>query len=272
MLKECLDNVRTGNPLIHNMTNYVTVNDVANVLLACGGAPIMAQEIKEVEDIQTICGGLCINIGTLGMTEAMILAGKKANELGHPVVLDPVGVGASRERKETVERLMKEVHFTVIRGNISEIKAIAMDTNTTRGVDAAEADAVNAENIESVIGLAKKLAAAHDTVIAITGATDIVADSEKAWIISNGHPIMSSITGSGCMLSAVIAAYVTANPGNAPEAAAAAVISEGYAGELAEAITSSRSEGNASFRTHLIDEMYKMNGEALERGAKYEIR
>ena len=121
----------------------------------------MAQEIKEVEDIQTICGGLCINIGTLGMTEAMILAGKKANELGHPVVLDPVGVGASRERKETVERLMKEVHFTVIRGNISEIKAIAMDTNTTRGVDAAEADAVNAENIESVIGLAKKLAAAH---------------------------------------------------------------------------------------------------------------
>lgn len=137
------------------MTNYVTVNDVANVLLACGGAPIMAQEIKEVEDIQTIGGGLCINIGTLGMTEAMILAGKKANELGHPVVLDPVGVGASRERKETVERLMKEVHFTVIRGNISEIKAIAMDTNTTRGVDAAEADAVNAENIESVIGLAK---------------------------------------------------------------------------------------------------------------------
>ena len=272
MLKECLENVRAKKPLVHNITNYVTVNDVANMLLACGGSPIMAHEVDEVEDIQTICGGLCVNIGTLGMTDAMVLAGKKANALGHPVVLDPVAAGASKARKSTVERLMSEVRFAAIRGNISEIKCLAIGTETTRGVDAAEADAVNGDNLDEVILLAKKLAAANDTVIAITGATDIVADKDRAYVIKNGHPMMSSITGSGCMLSALTAAYIIANPDHPLDAAAAAVICEGVAGEKAYELTSKEGSGNASFRTHLIDAVCLMTGDELEKGAKYEIR
>lgn len=128
MFKEMLENVRSKSPLIHNITNYVTVNDCANALIACGGAPIMSDELEEVEEITTICSGLNINIGTLNQRTipAMYKAGKKANELGHPVVLDPVGAGASALRTDTAKELIEKVKFTVIRGNISEIKTLAL--------------------------------------------------------------------------------------------------------------------------------------------------
>ncbi|MEG1778936.1 MAG: hydroxyethylthiazole kinase, partial [Oscillospiraceae bacterium] len=160
MLKERLENVRTKTPLIHNITNYVTVNDCANVLLACGASPIMADDMAEVEDITTICGGLNINIGTLNQRTipAMFLAGKKANSLSHPVVLDPVGAGASKLRTETAHKLLDEIKFTVIRGNISEIKALALGSGTTKGVDADVADTVNEQTIESAIEFAKRFA------------------------------------------------------------------------------------------------------------------
>ena len=126
-MKKCLENVRKNVPLVHNITNYVTVNDVANILLACGGSPIMSDEPEDVEDITSICGGLNINIGTLHKSsiEGMMRAGKRANELGHPVLLDPVGAGASKLRTETALNIMKEIRLTVIRGNISEIKSEA---------------------------------------------------------------------------------------------------------------------------------------------------
>ena len=138
MLGECIENVRKNVPLVHNITNYVTVNDVANVLLACGGSPIMSDEPEDVVDITTICGGLNINIGTLNKRsiEAMFLAGKRANELKHKVLLDPVGAGASALRTNTAVKLMDEIKFDVIRGNISEIKTLALGSGTTRGVDA----------------------------------------------------------------------------------------------------------------------------------------
>ncbi|MBQ2183279.1 MAG: hydroxyethylthiazole kinase, partial [Lachnospiraceae bacterium] len=138
MLGNCLENVRKNVPLVHNITNYVTVNDVANVLLACGGSPIMSDEPLDVEDITSICGGLNINIGTLNQSsiKGMFLAGKKANELNHPVLLDPVGAGASKLRTDTAVNLIKEIKFTVIRGNISEIKTLALGSGTTKGVDA----------------------------------------------------------------------------------------------------------------------------------------
>ena len=130
MLKEMLNHVREKCPLIHNITNYVTVNDCANILLACGGSPIMADDAEEAEEITAICGGLNINIGTLNQRTipAMHLAGKKANELGHPVVLDPVGAGASKLRTNTAKALLEDIHFTVLRGNISEIKTLALGT------------------------------------------------------------------------------------------------------------------------------------------------
>ena len=140
MLGKYLDEVRKKTPLVHNITNYVTVNDVANVLLACGGSPIMSDEPRDVEDITSICGGLNINIGTLNKRsiKGMKLAALKAQELGHVTLLDPVGAGASRLRTKTAAELMELNRFTVIRGNISEIKALALGSGTTKGVDAAE--------------------------------------------------------------------------------------------------------------------------------------
>ena len=175
-----MDNVRKNVPLVHNITNYVTVNDVANILLACGGSPIMSDEPEDVEDITSVCGGLNINIGTLHQSsiEGMLLAGKKANELGHPVLLDPVGAGASRLRTDTALRIMKEIKLTVIRGNISEIKTLAYGSGTTKGVDADVADAVTEETLNDAIAFVKNFARKTSCIIAVTGAIDLVSDGE----------------------------------------------------------------------------------------------
>ena len=214
MFRKMLENVRKNCPLIHNITNYVTVNDCANIVIACGASPIMADDKAEVEEITTICAGLNINIGTLNSrtVASMLLAGKQANRLHHPVVLDPVGAGASELRTQTALQLLKEVRFTVIRGNISEIKTLALGSGTTKGVDADVADRVSEENLDGVVAFAKAFAKKVEAVIAITGAIDIVTDGEKAYCIRNGHPMMSAITGTGCQLSAMTAAFVTANP------------------------------------------------------------
>lgn len=272
MLKEMNEQVRKSCPLVHNITNYVTVNDCANILLACGGSPIMADDVEEVEDITAICGGLNINIGTLNQRTipAMYKAGKKANELEHPVVLDPVGAGASALRTETAMDLVENIQFAVIRGNISEIKTLASGAGMTKGVDANEADVVTKENLLSVVEFAKEYAKKTGAIIAITGAIDIVADENKAYCIYNGHPMMSSITGSGCQLSSMVTAYVTANREHALEATAAAVCAMGIAGEIAFERLGEQ-DGNASYCKYIIDAIYNLTGETLEESAKYEI-
>ena len=272
MMKKMLENVRKTCPLIHNITNYVTVNDCANVLLACGGSPIMSDDVDEAEEITTICGGLNINIGTLNQRTipTMHKAGRKANALGHPVVLDPVGAGASVLRTKTAKELIEDVQFTVIRGNISEIKALALGTGGARGVDADMADKVTKETLPQTVSFAKEFAKQTGAVIAITGAIDIVADGEKAYCIYNGHSMMSSITGTGCQLSAITAAYVTANPDTPLEAAAAAVCMMGVCGEKAhERLT--ELDGNSTYRSYIIDAIYNLTGEELEEMAKYDI-
>ena len=273
MFAECFENVRSTCPLIHNITNYVTVNDCANMVLACGASPIMADDAAEVEDITTICGGLNINIGTLNSRTitSMLLAGKKANLLGHPVGRDPVGAGASQLRTDTANRLLREVKFTVIRGNISEVKTLASGAGTTKGVDADVADKVTEENLDSAVAFAKAFAARTGAVVAITGAIDIVADAHKAYCIRNGHPMMSSITGTGCQLSALTAAFVTANPDQPLEAAAAAVCAMGLAGEIAHSRLSPL-DGNSTYRNYIIDAVYNMTPAQLEEGATYEVR
>ena len=272
MLKEMIQNVRITCPLIHNITNYVTVNDCANILLASGSSPIMADDIEEVEEITTICGGLNINIGTLNSRTipSMLKAGKKANELGHLVVLDPVGAGASTLRTKTANELVKEVKFTVIRGNISEIKTLALGTGSTRGVDADIADSVTKDTLEQAVLFAKAFAKKTGAIVAITGAIDIVASSEKAYCIFNGHPMMSSITGTGCQLSALITAYITANPTTPMEATVAAICAMGICGEKAYNRLSTE-DGNATYRNYIIDAIYNLNEEELERCARYEI-
>ncbi len=273
MFREMLGNVRKTGPLVHNITNYVTVNDCANILLACGGSPIMADDVEEAAEITAICGGLNINIGTLNARTipAMHVAGKKANELGHPVVLDPVGAGASTLRTKTANDLIREIKFTVIRGNSSEIKTLALGAGTTRGVDADIADSVTKDNLEQAVAFAKEFAKKTGAVVAITGAIDIVADDKKAYCIFNGHPMMSSITGTGCQLSALTAAYVTANPDTPLEATAAAVCAMGICGEKAYSRLS-KEDGNATYRNYIIDAVYHLDGKELERLARYEIR
>lgn len=272
-MREYLENVRNTVPLVHNITNYVTVNDVANVLLACGGSPIMSDEAEDVEDITSVCGGLNINIGTLHKTsiEGMFRAGKKANELGHPVLLDPVGAGASALRTNTVLGLMKELKLAVIRGNISEIKTLALGSGTTKGVDADVADAVTEESLDEAVAFVKKFAEETGTIIAVTGAIDLVSDGRKCYVIRNGRPEMGKITGTGCQLSGMMTAYVTANPDHPLEAAAAAVCVMGLAGEIGWS-RMQEGDGNATYRNRIIDAIYNMTGEELEKGAKYEIR
>ena len=272
-MKECMDNVRKNVPLVHNLTNYVTVNDVANILLACGGSPIMSDEPEDVEDITSVCGGLNINIGTLHQSsiEGMLLAGKKANELGHPVLLDPVGAGASRLRTDTALRIMKEIKLTVIRGNISEIKTLAYGSGTTKGVDADVADAVTEETLNDAIAFVKNFARKTSCIIAVTGAIDLVSDGEICYVIRNGRPEMGKITGTGCQLSGMMTAYVTANQEKPLEAAASAVCIMGLAGEIGWS-RMQEGDGNATYRNRIIDAVYQMTGEDLERGAKYEVR
>lgn len=272
-MREYLENVRNTVPLVHNITNYVTVNDVANVLLACGGSPIMSDEAEDVEDITTVCGGLNINIGTLHKTsiEGMFRAGRKANELAHPILLDPVGAGASALRTDTALGLMRELKLSVIRGNISEIKTLALGSGTTKGVDADVADAVTEDNLDEAVAFVKKFAEETGTVIAVTGAIDLVSDGKSCYVIRNGRPEMGKITGTGCQLSGMMTAYVTANPGHSLEAAATAVCVMGLAGEIGWS-RMQEGDGNATYRNRIIDAIYNMTGDELERGAKYEVR
>ncbi len=273
MLEKMFENVRTKCSLIHNITNYVTVNDCANVLIACGASPIMADDKDEVEDITTICAGLNINIGTLNRRSiaSMLMAGKRANKLNHPIVLDPVGVGASKLRTDTAMQLLEEIKFAVIRGNISEIKTLAFGSGTTKGVDADMADKITEENLDEIIAFAGVFAKKTGAVIAITGAIDIVSDGHTTYCIRNGHPMMSSISGTGCQLSAMFAAFIAANPHHALEATVAAVSAMGLAGENAYERLS-ETDGNATYRNYIIDAIYNMTPDQLRKGARYEMR
>jgi hydroxyethylthiazole kinase len=201
----------------------------------------------------------------------MLIAGNRANALGHPVVLDPVGVGASTLRMDTALQLLEEVKFTVIKGNISEMKALASGGGTTRGVDANLADRITEENLDQVVAFAKAFAEETQTVIAITSAIDVVSDGKTAYCIHNGHPMMESYTGAGCQLSALVTAFVAANPDRPLEATADAVATMGLAGEIAYERLS-ETDGNASYSNYTIDSIYNMTPEDLEKRVKYEVR
>ena len=256
MFQSIFANVRTRSPLVHNITNYVTVNDCANMVLACGASPIMADDAAEVEDITSLCAGLNLNIGTLNSRTipSMLLAGHTAHRLGRPVVLDPVGAGASHLRTETALRLLREVKPTVIRGNISEMRTLAAGSGTTKGVDADASDKITEETLDRAVAFVKSFAARTGAVIAVTGAIDIVADGQRAFCIRNGHPMMSAVT-----------------PDKPLEAAAAAVCAMGLAGEVAHSRLTKR-DGSATYRNYIIDAIYNMTPEQLEEGARYEMR
>ena len=261
------DAVRAKKPLVHCITNYVTVNDCANALLAVGASPVMADDIGEVEDIVNIANALVINIGTLNTRtiRSMALAGKAAVSRRIPIILDPVGAGASRLRTETARDLVAKIPFTVIRGNISEIESLSGGTGKTRGVDAAEADGRN-DPVSTALAAARALSGMTGAVVAVTGAVDVVAKEGVYFTISNGHPLMPRITGTGCMLSAILGGFcAVASPFDATVAACAAM---GLAGELSAKVASDR--GTGSFRSALIDSLSLMDSRVLAGGMRIE--
>lgn len=274
MFEKVFNNVHKQSPIVHCITNYVTVNDVANIILAAGASPIMADDIEEVSDITSICNSLVLNIGTLNSRtiESMIKAGKTANELQHPVVLDPVGMGASQLRMDTTLRLLKEVQFSVIKGNASEIKGILNKTRTSRGVDVSLEDIIHESNVNEYIEVAKEVSKASSAVVVITGAIDIITNGEKTYIIRNGHENMGKITGTGCMLAGVIGGFIGANPENILDSTATAVAAMGLSGELANKKSIEKGLGTGSLRTYIIDYMSNLNSKELKEGMKIEIR
>ena len=250
MLQECLENVKKMTPLIHCITNYVTAGDVANMLLACGAKPIMADEPKEAAEITACAAGLAMNLGTPGerTVAAMHIAGRRANELGHPVLFDPVGVGASVFRQESAKELLSALHFDVIRGNVTENKKLS-----------------------DAVAFVKMAASELHSIVAVTGAVDLISDGMLCYVIRGGREVMSRVTGTGCQLSGLMTAFAAANPGNMLTAALAASCTMKAAGEIAWR-NLTEEEGNASYRNRMIDAVYRMDGDTLERMADYEVR
>jgi len=257
-----LTELRSKVPLVHNITNYVTVNDVANALLAIGASPIMADDINETADITAISSALVINIGTLNerTIASMIVSCKKANALGIPVIFDPVGAGASKFRNDTTKEILKQVKVTILRGNLSEVSFVAGLEVTTKGVDSSEADECN-DNVAVAKTVAKNL----NCIVAITGAVDIISDGERVVKISNGHKRLSKVTGTGCMTTALVGAFSGAGT-DYFTAAVGGVASMGIAGEIA--FEKAGNIGIGSFHMAIIDALSNLDGEMMLKRAK----
>ena len=258
-------------PLVHCITNFVTVNDCANMILACGARPVMAHQEGEAEDITEGSQSLLLNMGTVSQVESMILAGRRSNRLGHPVILDPVGVGASRLRRETFQRLCGEIHPDVIRGNVSEIRYIATGHSDAAGVDVCGAEQITEENAGEVAAMAKALSRKMDCVIAVSGPLDVVAYRERAVLLRGGHPLMARVTGTGCMSAALMGAFLGASPEERFEAAAAAAGMMKVCGTLAYAKTAKAKGGTMIFRLQLIDTASLLSPERLEEQVREEV-
>lgn len=270
-LSSAYDALQNTKPLVLNITNYVTVNDCANALLAIGASPVMSDEPQDVVDIARICGALTINIGTLNKIsiEAMLIAGEQCAESGVPIILDPVGAGASKLRTETSALLLDRLPISVIRGNMSELRALAEGATTTRGVDVCPDDLVTESNLIESAKFARACAQSADAVVAVTGPIDIIADKTRAYAGRNGSLMQEQITGAGCMLSCICAAYACANQDRFL-ASLAAVTHMGYAGQIAEKRMGD-GDGNGSYRSYLLDALFQIDGEMLEKAALLEI-
>ncbi len=255
-----LEQLRARRPMVHNITNFVVMNITANALLCVGAAPVMAHAREEAADMAALADALVLNIGTLApdWVEAMVLAGLAAARKGIPVVLDPVGAGATAYRTDTARRILAEVPVTILRGNASEILAVAGGVQATRGVDAAH----GAETARDAAGL---LATRHGLVAAVTGATDYVTDGRRLLAVGNGHPLLGRVTGTGCAVSALVGAFAAAGRGDLVEATAAALAVFGLCAERAAAAAPA---GPASFQTALLDELYRITPAEAVQGAR----
>ena len=249
-----VERIRAQAPLIHNITNFVVMNTTANALLALGASPVMAQALEEAREMAALAGALVLNIGTLSPSwiEAMFEAGQEANRRGIPIVLDPVGAGATHFRTRTVQDLLGALQVAVIRGNASEIRALFYAEQTTRGVDSRHAS-------EEAFGAAVALAGACRSVVCISGPTDLIVAPGRVIRVANGHPMMPRVTGLGCTASALIGAFAAVNP-SPLLATAHAMAVMGIAGEIA----AERSPGPGSLQVQFLDALYLLKREDIE--------
>lgn len=253
-LNKTIHMVREKNPLIHHITNIVTMNDCANITLAIGASPIMAMDPKEVEEVTSESEALVMNMGTLNerVLEAMIMAGKVANQLNIPIVLDPTGIGISAFRKQGSSRILEGVKIDIIKGNASEVKTLLGLSTCFRGVDSLDVD-----NIESLSEIVLQVSRKLKVVAVCTGETDIIACNKDVHLIKGGHPMLKNITGTGCMIGSLMGSYLGVNR-NKIEAAELAVESMNIAGERAYAKMVREKRGSGSYRVFLIDEISRL--------------
>jgi hydroxyethylthiazole kinase len=259
-----LEKVRQVNPLVHNITNVVVTNFTANGLLALGASPVMAYAKEEVADMARIAGALVLNIGTLNETEieAMLIAGKSANENRVPVIFDPVGAGATAYRTETARKIVKEVKISIVRGNAAELANVIGESWDIKGVDAGEGSG-------DVVVLAKKVAQQLGTIVAITGKEDVVTDGDTTYVIHNGHPILTKVTGTGCLLTSVIGAFAAVEK-DLLLAAVSALVSYGVAAEVAA--SKKGEEGPGSFQIEFLNELAKVGAVEISQYGSIEKR
>lgn len=265
-----LEQIRRQRPLIHCITNYVTAGDVANMILAAGASPVMADGIREIEDITCLSRALMLNLGTLReeSVDAMIKAGKLAARLGHPVVFDPVGAGASAFRTETALQIVQEVPCSLIRGNASEIRTLAGGNVRSCGVDADVREKLSEENQEQTKSMLTSLSQKTGAVIVMTGETDLVVSGDDSCLVHNGHAAMTRITGTGCMLDGILAACLAVSSKDAYFWSAVYVVAaHGICGEIAAGLT----DGTGSFRQYFIDAMSRLRDEQVWEEARYEV-
>ena len=258
LIWEDLQRVRAEAPLVHNITNHVVMSSTANALLAIGASPVMAHACQEVEEMVSLARALVINMGTLSTAwvEAMVKAGQEAQRRGIPVVFDPVGCGATQYRTATAQQLTAEIHPTIIRGNASEIRALLRSGQGTKGVDSTQTP-------EDVIEEAGALSRACQCVVSVSGAVDLIVEGNSVARVANGHPIMTRVTGMGCIATAITAAFAAVNP--LPfRAAAHAMAVVGIAGEMA----AERSTGPGSFSPHFLDALYLLQESDLTQRLK----
>lgn len=266
-----LGRVRDRAPLVQCITNVVTVNDCANIILAAGGSPSMVHDVREVAEAVAGAQALVCNLGAIEQVEAMIVAGQAAQAHGLPVVFDPVAAGGTQLRRTAAARLLEQVPFAVIRGNASEIRALAGMGATGSGVDVSAADVVTEDSLQQAAAVAGALARRTGSVVVLSGAIDLVTDGGRTAALRNGCATMARITGSGCMLSALLGAFCGASPDEPFEAAVSAVAALGVCGEQAEQRRLRQGTGNATFRNDLIDAVFGLTEQALKEGIRYEI-
>lgn len=256
-LFETLQKVREVNPLVHNITNVVVTNFTANGLLALGASPVMAYAAEEVADMARIASALVLNIGTLNMqtVESMIIAGKAANEADVPVIFDPVGAGATRYRTDTAQNIMSEIKISVIRGNAAEIANVVGEKWEIKGVDAGDAKG-------NIIDLAITAAQKMNCTVVITGKEDIVTDGKTTYIVANGHPILTKVTGTGCLLTSVIGAFA----GVEKDLLMASVAALTYYGIAAEkAAEKTVEQGPGSFQMEFLNQLARVSFEDINK-------